>query len=419
MPQRSSQLNAAAQPFMFSGSGVLSKPHIFTESSTASLPTDPEEAESFITQLKSEREASITLDMEKTDKSMVVEPSPSIARKRPPVLDFKHPVSTNTVPAALFKKTLISTDMEGSRASLRSRLGSGEIYDHMNTPSLDDNNVPTISRRSHVCPRVSADAPQQTEGTIGQPVDTFTPSIKNDPIAASPISESRLSDFTRRRDEADQLEQRLEDMLDDRMELAKKDLAVTHDQAANYMVAQVVNSLKSQLSNLVAQRDDTTDGRGEVDFELIRNTLEQGVMDIRTGLRRDLEEVLRSVELSNLARERSPASLPTDFHRIMEEFGNRTISAVTNAVVKFATRMDQIEDFARVRALDERELLLTELCNVLAPRLESLRQPPIDFDLVTARLAEAVKPHISQLIDLTSDKKETASLIVQRLLPTL
>ncbi|KAF8519205.1 hypothetical protein JB92DRAFT_2828547 [Gautieria morchelliformis] len=436
MPHRKSELNAAAPPFKFPATSTLQLPFAPKEPHTLPYPLVPQSPVSSLgipANIQQSSEPAIPISPEEangviSDTANSAEQSPSPIRKRPPVLDFKHPVSTNTVPAALFRRTLMGNDLEGpTRASVRSRLSSREIYEHVNSPSLDDTNVPTISRKSNIShPKVTEALQNQPEAPQDQSTDMF--SLQNRetvarPIGdiASPISESMLSPYTRRREETGQIEQRLEDMLDDRMELAKKDLTEAHGQAADQIVGQVITAIRTHLSELATRRteDDAVDARGEVDFELIRNTLEQGVMDIRTGLRRDLEEVLRSVESAHLTRERSASGLPTDFHRIMEEFGNRTVSAVTNAVVKFASRIDQIDEFARVRASDERELLLGEIFNVLAPRIESLRQQPVDFDVVTVKLAEAVKPHISQLIDLTSDKKETAGLIVQRLMPTL
>ncbi|GJJ08779.1 hypothetical protein Clacol_002998 [Clathrus columnatus] len=374
-----------------------------------------------------ENENSQIEDKEERSSGSAREQPATLPRKRPPFLEFKHPVSTNTVPAALFKKALAGSEMDGpTRPAVRSRLSSREIFEHMNSPSLDDHDVPAIAR---LASRAHPTESQRHE--TRHIVDIFTPSIPTEMMLGtddrnylsikdtmSPTSESRLTDYSQRAN-SNKLEQRLEDMLDDKMELAKKDLADVHEHATDQLVSRVIDAMKTHIAGMIERTEEgTADARGEIDFELIRNTLEQGVMDIRTGLRRDLEEVLRSVE-SSVSRERVSAALPTDFHQIMEEFGNRSVSAVTGAVVKFAARIDQIDEFARVRAADERESLLSDIYSILAPIIDAPRQPPIDFDVVTARLAEAVKPHISQLIDLTSDKKETAGLILQRLMPAL
>lgn len=443
MPQRKSGLNASAPPFKFPGANNLPLPFASKEPSTLPyplVPLSPVQPAATGDDIEHNFDVGAPITPEDmndatSEHAVRVEHSSSPARKRPPVLDFKHPVSTNTVPAALFRRTLVGNDLDGpTRTTVRSRLSSRDIYEHMNNPSLDDTNVPTISRKSNASQSRGTETLQNPPGPLlDNAIDLLTPIQRKEPFTedaesavpkndtATSFPESILPSHTKRREEADQIEQRLEDILDNWMQLAKKDLTEAHGHAAEQIVGQVVPAIRTHLSELVTRRsdEDTADARGEVDFELIRNTLEQGVMDIRTGLRRDLEEVLRSVESAHLARERSGSGLPADFYRTMEEFGNHTVSAVTNAVVKFATRIDQIDEFARLRASDERELLIGELFNALAPRLDSLNQQPIDFDTVTAKLAEAVKPHISQLIDLTSDKKETAGLIVQRLMPTL
>jgi hypothetical protein len=53
----------------------------------------------------------------------------------------------------------------------------------------------------------------------------------------------------------------------------------------------------------------------------------------------------------------------------------------------------------------------------LAPRLEALKVVPLDTDELTYKLSEAVKPRIIELIDIASDKKETAALITSQLRP--
>ncbi|KAA1478536.1 hypothetical protein DENSPDRAFT_885971 [Dentipellis sp. KUC8613] len=72
--------------------------------------------------------------------------SPTMKAGRAPIpLDFKHPVSTNTVPAGLFK-ALANGEDERTRRTARSRLSSREIFDHVSRPSLNDLNMPAISR---------------------------------------------------------------------------------------------------------------------------------------------------------------------------------------------------------------------------------------------------------------------------------
>lgn len=430
LPQRS---DIALGPYSLKASSELSLPlpsaHRFTDNQA--LPTGgghvSHQSEGDISYKPLENEEVSKVENTEEQETHAPRGQPAtLPRKRPPFLEFRHPISTNTVPAALFKKALAATELEGPiRPSVRSRLSSREIFEHMNSPSLDDNDVPAIARmasRSHTAEPHRHDA---------RPiVDIFTPAIPTEILSAedrnyvsvkdtvSSISETKLTDFSQG-ERSNQFEQRLEDMLDDRMELAKKDLVETHKQATDQLVSRVLDAMKAHVSEIIERSDEgTADAKGEIDFEFVRTMLEESVMDIRTGLRRDLEDLLRTAE-PTLSLERTPTSLPTDIRPILEEFGNRTVSAVTNAVVKFANRIDQIDELGRIRAADDRESLLSDIYTILAPHLDTLQHPPVDFDVVTAKLAEAVKPHISQLIDLTSDKKETAGLILQRLMPTL
>ena len=78
--------------------------------------------------------------------------------RAPIPLDFKHPVSTNTIPAGLFKAlaSRSSNNGTGNSASavkesdkrVRSRLSSREIFEHAPRPSLDDLCVPAISQNA-------------------------------------------------------------------------------------------------------------------------------------------------------------------------------------------------------------------------------------------------------------------------------
>ncbi|KAJ2960176.1 hypothetical protein NUW54_g14441 [Trametes sanguinea] len=63
---------------------------------------------------------------------------PTSKPKRAPIpLDFKHPVSTNTVPAGLFKALVNNDGEERTRRTVRSRLSSRDIYEHSpSSPSM-------------------------------------------------------------------------------------------------------------------------------------------------------------------------------------------------------------------------------------------------------------------------------------------
>ena len=58
------------------------------------------------------------------------------------------------------------------------------------------------------------------------------------------------------------------------------------------------------------------------------------------------------------------------------------------------------------------ETIIHELMSVLGPVITTLQPEAVDSDHLMQQLSQAVKPHISQLFDLTFDKQEAASLIV-------
>jgi hypothetical protein len=55
----------------------------------------------------------------------------------------------------------------------------------------------------------------------------------------------------------------------------------------------------------------------------------------------------------------------------------------------------------------------------LVPHIVAMCPEPVDYELLMEQLSQAVKCHISQLIDLALDKWEMAGLIVERLIPVL
>jgi len=56
--------------------------------------------------------------------------------------------------------------------------------------------------------------------------------------------------------------------------------------------------------------------------------------------------------------------------------------------------------------------MVEKLVNIFSPMLESLQTDPIDYKFLTRE-----PPHISQLIDLASDRRRTVELIVEKILP--
>jgi hypothetical protein len=91
-------------------------------------------------------------------------------------------------------------------------------------------------------------------------------------------------------------------------------------------------------------------------------------------------------------------------------------------------RASYIKNFVAARQLSGRpvtvvnpeidhEALVRDLRAGLVPHIAATRAEPLDYDLLTEQLSQAVKPHISRLISLASDKRETAAFLVDKLIP--
>ncbi|KAI0055919.1 hypothetical protein BV25DRAFT_1832763 [Artomyces pyxidatus] len=360
---------------------------------------------------------------------------PSTKQKRAPIpLDFKHPVSTNTVPAGLFK-ALGNTDDERTRRTVRSRLSSREIFEHVSRPSLDDLNVPAISqnvsRGRLVSDPVRWDAPQQRK-------DVFTPaapkhkhrrsSLPADGSSSSISAESILQPMNiSRRLEMQQYEERLEALLDEKIESLRLELHETRqlpsggamNPSTEAKINEVVSLFRTQLQESAAHglEDSQADARGELDFQLIKDIVEQGHSDARAMIQNDFADLVRRLD------HQSQALSHSNIQAMVDEFQNRTRNTVIGVVSQLGQRLEAMErDRARtphgLSALD-REGIVREMLSSLLPHIAAMRPQPIDYEGLTDQLTQAVKPHISQLIDLASDKRETASLIVDRLIPVL
>ncbi|KAJ7051236.1 hypothetical protein C8F01DRAFT_1340834 [Mycena amicta] len=350
------------------------------------------------------------------------EPQPAVPSgrsKRPPIpLDFTHATSpsmqldfrsSTTVPAGLFKAAAHSSD-ERTRRTVRSRLSSREFLDHSRRPSLDDLNVPPISlsrkiSRSHLVP----------------PDDVFSSSVRRplpDPLrdatntsGSGSDDDSVAMDLTTRL-EANQYEQRLEALLDEKLDGIKRDLMRSMAKGSSLspsveaMITEVVQLFRSQL------RDNSQlDARGELDFELIKDIVQSGHAESRALLKRELAEMSMRV-----AQGRAPVDAGESIAPLMQELNKRTVDAVVESIQELSVRLEAVSVGAPAR---ERDSMVDALMSALAPILNSLHPEAVDYDYLTDKLTQAVKPHISQLIDLASDKRETAGLIVERILPLL
>ena len=403
---KEASLNATAKPFTFSGysgaRGTSPQPRPFSEGDENIPPAGP----------SSEPEAAHELPF-----------PPTMKAKRAPIpLDFKHPVSTNTVPAGLFK-ALVSADDDRTRRTVRSRLSSRDIFEHSPRPSLDDLNVPPISHR------ISRNR-MFTEPGLREPsppVDIFTPEriVRRSSAPTRHLHHHHGSDDSgsdislppvnlSRRLEMQQYEQRLEYLLDEKFDLMKHQLTETRwtggqatlSSETEAMISEVVSLFRAQLQSSAAKglEDSQMDARGELDFEMMKGIIDQKHAESRALLQQDFAQILA-------ARSRDPT-----FLQFAEELTSRTVNAVAGATSQLSMQVQAIE---ANRPPSDSQTIAHEVMRVLMPQIASLRPEPIDYESLTAQLTQAVKPHISQLIDLASDKRETAGLIVDRLRPLL
>ncbi|TFY80785.1 hypothetical protein EWM64_g3221, partial [Hericium alpestre] len=233
-----------------------------------------------------------------------------------------------------------------------------------------------------------------------------------------------------RRLEMQQYEERLEALLEEKIEAIRLELREARQgidgqaisPGTEAMINEVVSLFRAQLQESAARGldDSQMDARGELDFQLVRDIVEQGHADARALLQEDLTEVLRRMEARDRAQ--TPANAQ-NVQAIIEEFHNRTVNTVINAVSQLASRLDGLNveraRTPRIAPAFDREGLLRDLMATLLPHISAMRPEPIDYNGLTDQLTQAVKPHIYQLIDLASDKSETAGLIVDRLVPIL
>ena len=375
------------------------------------------------------------------------------ARRAPIPLDFKHPISTNTVPAGLFKALASGGNTSGnndntsapaetqerSRRTVRSRLNSREIFEHVSRPSLDDLYVPSISQN------VSRGRLNTDPGRWDPPALLQEPSQSaRDRRASLPAMASARSSFSdssahppsiAHRLELQQYEERLEALLESKLDAFRKEVrALRLEASANggagsasteAAINEVVSLFRTQLQESAARGldDSQVDARGELDFQLIKDIVEQGHAEARAAIHKDLDRIMRRVEaLQSAVTTPINGSNP---EAMLEEYHAHTQNTVVGAVAPITARLEALERTRPRTPLPPQattinhEALVHELRAVLVPHISALRSEPIDYELLTEQLSQAVKPHISQLIDLASDKRETASLIVDRLIPVL
>ncbi|KLO11282.1 hypothetical protein SCHPADRAFT_479122 [Schizopora paradoxa] len=419
-------LNASAKPFTFSGFPSSSQNPVqsMQESNAQSYDSDSSEPRSPLERYGGDAGNSTDLSMPQNQR-----------QKRAPIpLDFKHPVSTNTVPAGLFKSRS-HMDMEDRARPPRARVSSLEFSDQRSELSLDDLSVPAISHKA-IRARVAAQEAAVTESPppdfndASCPASGRTSRMSGD--IETTVSESRISRHSNLPPvppdmeafgEGLRFEQRLEALLDRKLDMMQETLmngAPSHEvriisTQTEELVKEAMAMFRSQLRDSVVQNldDSRMDARGEIDFDLIRGVVEQAQEETRSRLQRDIAEFFETVE--HTTRHAASESAAELSRHIQDVKANVIVS---NA--HLTEKLNAIEASSPYSGSgQEREALVYDLLNALTPQILSLRTEPLDYDGLTLQLSQAVKPHIHQLIDLASDKQETAELIANRLMPIL
>ncbi|PIL29954.1 hypothetical protein GSI_07865 [Ganoderma sinense ZZ0214-1] len=420
-------LNVSAKPFTFSGSLPFLPQKTEDVPQSPRLSDDDDENDENKPLLSA---GSIAMPVPQIGAEELPFPPPSKPKRAPIPLDFKHPVSTNTVPAGLFKALVNNDDSERTRRAVRSRLSSRDIYEHTPRQSLDDLHVAPISHRIGRGRLFTEPARREESPERGDVFSVRRPRRSSLPPRQRDEDEESSSDISvapmnlSRRIEMQQYEQRLEKLLEEKFDAIKgtldayKHLAATNSQAINpateAKISEVVTLFRSQLQESAARGLDegVMDARGEFDFELLKGIIEQSHEESRVILQREIALLLQPQR--SLSRERD-----IELKNLIDDLGNRTINTLANAMSQLGARLQAVEAAATRAPSTNKEHLFQDLFQKLLPHIAALRTDPIDYDVLTARLAQAVKPNISQLIDLASDKRETAGLIVDRLLPIL
>jgi hypothetical protein len=419
--RRSISPNRSAPPFTFSNDHGMS----FEPTESSPLPYSllanagtPDETLQNESTAKAEDNESILRTGDPTLPS-------AVKIKRAPVpLDFKHSTSSNTIPAGVFK-ALVNAGDDKTRRTVRSRLGSREIYEHGRLPSLDDLNVPPISRKKSrnqltVDPG-QHEPPKEVDDVFGSHVKRRS-SLPSGLHSATQSSHSGISipavDLTGKF-QMQRYEQRLESILDEKVQAMCKEILqiIQPKQTLNIsteaMLNDVISLFRTQMQQSTARDldDSQIDGRGELDFKLLKGVVQQGQAELLVVLRRELDEIV-----DRLGRLDVPAGLSHDMNSFVEQLYTRTANDLSDAITRLSDRIESID--LREQTWDG-DTLVDKLLSKLGPILASLRSDPVDYEYLTAQLTQAVKPHISQLIDLASDKRETAGLIVDKILPLL
>ena len=357
--------------------------------------------------------------------------------------DYKpHSVSSNTVPASLFKNLPVSNvanggmdaeaddedDDEKPLSTFIAKLSSHERFDHGQRPSLDDLHMPMIARKAartadnrEFSPKVATEAPVN----ISQ---LSVPAVPPTPVVAtmsprSPVQENQRNNGT--------MDEKMDVLRNDIRNLVESYLlkvnSATSTRAEEALV-RIARLMRDQAAEKQGQDDiaDKVVARSALDPEAIRTIIQESNKEVCATIQKDLVNFAQDVQ------EGVQTHPGGDILRTVEEQASRIINAVSGATMNLATRLEAVHSMVELPAGGNgftasqshavghtRVPSHEELLRVLRPHLEELRSMPFDVDVVTARLADAVKPTLADFIDLVPDKGETADLIVAKLGPAL
>ncbi|KAG2132395.1 hypothetical protein DEU56DRAFT_812649 [Suillus clintonianus] len=357
---------------------------------------------------------------------------PSIAPTRPkraPIpLDFKNPTPSNTLPAGVFK-ALVGD--EKTRRTVRSRLSSREIFEHSQRPSLDDLAAPAISMLQQRSQSRLVTDPGLHRHPLQSP-DIFTPAIKRRSSlpalhSAHNSHHSELSNVSipalnlTKRLETQALEDKIEALLTEKFQALHTEIARARTSAGassispttEDMITEVVGLFRTQLQESAARGLDESqmDARGELDLAVIRDVVQRGHAEGLLMIQTELRGLVDRLE------EAGPTESTTDVVAALEQLNKKNMQVILNTIDQLSS---QIGQYSRPFADgDERLSLVTDIMAALTPTFTALRPDPVDYNVLTAQLSQAVKPNIEQLIDLAADKRETAGLIVDSIIPLL
>lgn len=422
------ELNPSAQPFTFAGFSAVAKAMPWMPLEQDEAQVDPTHANGEETPNDSSTAKADNSDVrvaEDGDEELVA--PPAAKQKRAPIpLDFKHPVSSNTVPAGLFKALVSNGDPDRTRRSVRSRLSSREIFEHMHRPSMDDDDVALIARTRGRLVTDPGERPSPDNDDVFGSVrhsrrrSSLPDALHDHESSRSLEGMSVLPQDLSTRMSLHHLETSITQVLDERFAELGRQLSRKEQQnggagvslSTESMMADVISLFRTQLQESATRsmEDSQMDARGELDFQMIKDVVEGGHKELISVVQREIHRVTQHLPTSHAA------NVSQDMVPVVEQIGNRTINAVVEAISELAARQEAV---ALNNPAREDDLIVDKLVNVLSPMMDSLQADPIDYDFLTRELTQAVKPHISQLIDLASDKRETASLIVDRILPLL